>query len=235
MKKSFNLNSVFTDMYFEDRKSPSIGLQNPIRMPAPSDGWNLEPKNQSERTLSPIMRREQTDDIMVNDDSRIKNKLPNKSKKKEKSYKELGVLPTKKRLKFITENPSDSGHSMLGPGSSGIETNNENKAKPIPVRKPQHTVRENNVEWLDKLSSILPDWCRVAYRIQDILSEKIKKYNLHLDDLLALTKSDIKTYFMGNRRDFGGFIRQWGGDDVLAAASVKKFTSIVKSGLKFVL
>src|SRR4030065_2786276 len=106
IKKSFKLDSVFGDMYFEDRKSPSIGLQNPTRMPAPSDGWNLEPKNQAERTLSPIMRREQTDDIMVNDDSKIKNKLPNKSKKKEKSYKELGLLPIKKRLKFITENPS---------------------------------------------------------------------------------------------------------------------------------
>lgn len=154
MKKSFKLNSVFGDMYFEDRKSPSIGLQNPTRMPAPSDGWNLEPKNQSERTLAPIMRREQLDDIMVNDDSKIKNKLP---KKKEKSYKELGLLPTKKRLKFITENPSDSGHSQMGPGSGVTETNNENKVKPIPVRKPQNTVRENNVEWLDKLSNILPD------------------------------------------------------------------------------
>ena len=228
MSKVFNLKSIFMDMYFEDRKTPSKGyLPN---FSAPSGGWNLEPSAQPDRTLSPVMRRQQTDDIMVTTDNMVENKLDKsekpKSKKDKKTLKELGLMPTKKRLKFITENPSDSGHSQMGPGSGVTETNNENKVKPIPVRKPQNTVRENNVEWLDKLSSILPDGNKTAYKLQDILSEKIKKYDLNLDSLLRLTEADIKKYFIGNRMDFGGYIREW-VDDVMAAASIKLY-SVVK-------
>lgn len=241
MAKVFNLNAIFTDMYFEDRKIPQGGFR-PNLTPPPSNGWNLEPRTQPDRTLSPVMRREQLDSIMKNDDSMIENNIKTKKlkvNKDKKTLREIGILPTQKRLKFIVENPADSGH---GTGFGGVnspisETNSQNRVKIIPVRKPQNVDRETNVEWLDKLSNILLNRNKTAAKIQDIISNYYRSHTILpnvwrtqekyiLKENNNFTETNIKENLLNQGIDgidkfISMFRETMHGDKYVAAASLK--------------
>ena len=130
-KKTFTINSEFQDMYFDMRRNNS--------------DWKLSPRNQPERTLSPVMRIEQTDDVSTKDKS--KSHPVNTVDKKQ-----YGFLPNTDKLKYTVDNSGASGLGGSGQGSGMRETSTMPRVRVIPVRKPQNPIKEHNVEWLDKLS-----------------------------------------------------------------------------------
>ena len=127
-KKTFKIDS-FQDMYFDTQRNNS--------------DWKLEPRNQPERTLAPVMRITQTDDIASGKGVTYVNKV------KKKQY---GFLPNRDVIKYVVENSSASELGSSGQGSGMRETNTMPRVRLAPVRKPQNPNKGHNVEWLDKLS-----------------------------------------------------------------------------------
>ena len=139
LKKSFKLNSVFTDMYFETHQ--------------PNWERSLEPKNQPERTLDPALRIVNIDDMFDNNVTKPKNKkeLSKKLKNiKDKSTTSTGYGIPKKKFNFVVDNPG-VGNGSLWPSNQN-EVSEQNRTRPAPTEKPQSRNLETNVEWLQKLS-----------------------------------------------------------------------------------
>ena len=130
-KKSFKIDSEFQDMYFDMRRNNS--------------DWKLSPRNQPERTLSPVMRIEQTDDIST----KGKGKSHPVSEVDKKQY---GFLPNTETIKYTVDNSGASELGGSGQGSGMRETSTMPRVRVIPVRKLQNPIKEHNVEWIDKLS-----------------------------------------------------------------------------------
>lgn len=127
-KKTFNI-AAFQDMYFDTRRNNS--------------DWKLEPRSQPNRTLSPVMRTTQLDDITTKSKSRSVDVV---------NKKQYGFLPNTDVLKYTVDNSGASGLGGSGQGSGMRETSTMPRVRVIPVRKPQNPNKEHNVEWLDKLS-----------------------------------------------------------------------------------
>ena len=124
IRKSFNIGAEFQGMFFEIRRPPGTE-------------WHLQLKDQPDRTRMPVMRNNQLDDIAKDIYS-----------KPEKEFKQ-----PRKKFKFVTENPADSGQSSGGYPSGIRETSTRPRVRHAPTKKHLDPIKENNVEWLDKLSS----------------------------------------------------------------------------------
>ncbi len=129
-KKTFTINS-FQDMYFDTRRNNS--------------DWKLEPRNQPERTLAPVMRTKQLDDISTKSKGNSHSVTP-------VDKKQYGFLPNTDVLKYTVDNSGASELGGSGQGSGMRETSTMPRVRVIPVRKPQNPIKEHNVEWLDKMS-----------------------------------------------------------------------------------
>ena len=129
-KKTFTI-AAFQDMYFDTRRNNS--------------DWKLEPRNQPERTLAPVMRTKQLDDISTKSKGKSHPITP-------VDKKQYGFLPNTDKLKYTVDNSGASGLGGSGQGSGMRETSTMPRVRVIPVRKPQNPIKEHNVEWIDKLS-----------------------------------------------------------------------------------
>ena len=128
-KKTFKIDS-FQDMYFDTHRNNS--------------NWKLEPRNQPERTLAPVMRITQTDDVASGKGVTYVNKV---------DKKQYGFLPNRDVIKYVVDNSGASELGTSGQGSGMRETNTMPRVRPAPVRKPQNPSKSHNVEWLDKMST----------------------------------------------------------------------------------